>query len=92
LERYLPGETRKHVRRFIATAYYFAVSGPVVDPVKPVVDPTGLASDSFGLVGDPAGAGIGSVGSVGVPGLMAAGLSDGMSEIGSAWRRNEPAM
>jgi hypothetical protein len=36
LERYLPRETRQHVRRFIATAYYFAVSGPVSDPVSPV--------------------------------------------------------
>jgi Transglycosylase SLT domain len=36
LERYLPGETRQHVRRFIATAYYFAVSGPVSDPVRTV--------------------------------------------------------
>jgi hypothetical protein len=36
LERYLPGETRQHIRRFIATAYYFAVCGPVSDPVSPV--------------------------------------------------------
>jgi len=36
LERYLPGETRQHIRRFIATAYYFAVCGPVCDPVSPV--------------------------------------------------------
>jgi hypothetical protein len=41
LERYLPGETRKHIRRFIATTYYFTVSGPVVDPAGPVMDPIG---------------------------------------------------
>lgn len=32
LERYLPAETRQHVKRFIATAYYFTTSG-TVDPV-----------------------------------------------------------
>jgi hypothetical protein len=41
LERYLPKETRQHVRRFLATEYYFAISEPVIDPVGPVrsVDP-----------------------------------------------------
>lgn len=29
IERYLPAETRQHVKRFIATAYYFKLSGPV---------------------------------------------------------------
>jgi membrane-bound lytic murein transglycosylase D len=91
LEKYLPGETRRHVRRFIATAYYFAISGPVIDPAGPVGDPSGLAGDPSGLAGGP------SV--PGVPGLMAAGLSDGVSggvplavEIGTVWRRNEPVM
>jgi hypothetical protein len=28
----------------------------------------------------------------GLPSLMAAGLSDGVSEIGTAWRRNEAVM
>jgi Transglycosylase SLT domain len=36
LEKYLPAETRQHIRRFIATAYYFAVSEPAVDPIKVV--------------------------------------------------------
>src|SRR5579863_4047531 len=55
LEKYLPGETRRHVRRFIATAYYFTISGPVVDPAAPMVDPSRLAGDSLGLAGDPSG-------------------------------------
>ncbi len=132
LEKYLPGETRRHVRRFIATAYYFTISGPVVDPAGPVVDPArrmvdpaapvvdpgGLAGDpsrlagnSLGLAGDPSGSvggasglpggafcpavgrsTLGLSGVPGLPGLMAAGLSDGVSEIGTAWRRNEAVM
>jgi hypothetical protein len=47
LERYLPGETRQHVRRFIATAYYFAISGPVIDPV-----PVGPGAGQHGFPGD----------------------------------------
>jgi len=46
LERYLPKETRQHVRRFLATEYYFAISEPVIDPI---VDPV----HSVDLVGDP---------------------------------------
>ena len=36
LERYLPAETRQHVKRFIATAYYFTISEPVLDPIHVV--------------------------------------------------------
>jgi len=47
LEQYLPRETRQHVKRFIATAYYFAISGPVSDPV-----PLGPAAVQHGFLGD----------------------------------------
>jgi len=71
LERYLPGETRQHVKRFIATAYYFAVSGPVSDPVHAVpgvgvpgvclaVVPGGIV----GVVGAPVGVVAGTFGDV----------------------------
>jgi hypothetical protein len=36
LERYLPAESRQHVKRFIATAYYFNTI-ETVDPLVPVV-------------------------------------------------------
>jgi len=128
LEKYLPGETRKHVRRFIATAYYFTMSGPVVDPAGPVIDPAGRVMDPAGRVMDPAGrvmdpagpvidpsalaggaagrvggsllmgkggpghvGGSATAGVVGVPGLLAAGLSDGALG-GAAWRRDEAVM
>ncbi len=32
LQRYLPAETRQHIKRFIATAYYFDGNGPVDNP------------------------------------------------------------
>lgn len=66
LERYLPGETRQHVRRFIATAYYFAISGPVSDPA-PVGTPMLMGPGGHDLSGGE-----------GVPGLRQAGLSDGV--------------
>jgi hypothetical protein len=53
LERYLPKETRQHVRRFIATEYYFAVSGPVVDPAGPVDNPAVPVVNPVGPVGNP---------------------------------------
>jgi hypothetical protein len=72
LEKYLPRETRQHVRRFIATEYYFAISGPVVDPVPagpvPAGSPVLIVQDGHDLAGN-----------VGVPGLVAAGLSDGVA-------------
>ncbi|HEV3414906.1 MAG TPA: lytic transglycosylase domain-containing protein [Puia sp.] len=69
LERYLPGETRRHIRRFIATEYYFANSGPVVDPVP--VGPAGLQQ---GFPGGVAGMVLPGAGGMGT------GLSDGVSE------------
>jgi hypothetical protein len=33
ISRYLPKETRQHVRRFIATAYYFNANQPAIDPI-----------------------------------------------------------
>lgn len=36
LERYLPAESRQHVKRFIATAYYFNTFD-IVDPVVPAI-------------------------------------------------------
>ena len=89
LERYLPRETRQHVRRFIATEYYFAAIGPVSDPVRPAGNPelTGLAGhDVAGDVGVPGllGAAVPDLTGSGVPGLLGAGLSDGISgEVGS---------
>jgi soluble lytic murein transglycosylase-like protein len=40
LQRYLPAESRQHVKRFLATAYYFNVGEPVDDPmcIRPGVD------------------------------------------------------
>jgi hypothetical protein len=57
LERYLPKETRQHVRRFIATAYYFAISEPVVDPAGPVGNPGRPVAIPIhvGPMSDPAG-------------------------------------
>ena len=48
LERYLPRETRQHVKRFIATAYYFAISGPVSDPVP--LGPAAVQHGSSGIM------------------------------------------
>jgi membrane-bound lytic murein transglycosylase D len=57
MERYLPKETRQHVRRFIATAYYFTVSGRVGDPVAVAGAAGGGASGGrVGAAGTPAGA------------------------------------
>jgi membrane-bound lytic murein transglycosylase D len=56
LEGYLPKETRLHVRRFIATAYYFAISEPVSDPAGPVGNPGGPVGpvvNPMGPVGNP---------------------------------------
>ncbi len=40
LQRYLPAESRQHVKRFLATAYYFNVGEPVDDPmcIRPGID------------------------------------------------------
>jgi hypothetical protein len=57
LERYLPKETRQHVRRFIATAYYFAISEPVVDPAGPVVNPLGPVGNPIRPLENPTGSG-----------------------------------
>jgi hypothetical protein len=40
LQRYLPAESRQHVKRFLATAYYFNVGQPVDDPmcIRPGID------------------------------------------------------
>ena len=81
LERYLPGETRQHVRRFIATAYYFSVSGPVSDPVRAVPGVgfpgvcaagvpggmVGVVAGVVGVVAGPIGVDGGSVGVVAGP-------------------------
>lgn len=82
IERYLPKETRGHVRRFIATEYYFSMRGSIEEPVANGVLATSIRTASR---------------VVGVPGLMGAGLSDGvpvatMGMPGAAWRRNEPVM
>jgi len=83
LERYLPAETRQHVRRFIATDYYFTSSGPVVDPAGPVVNPAGPVGNPIRPLENP----IGSVwnlaltfgnpaGPIGKPVLMGQGSHD----------------
>ena len=133
LERYLPGETRRHIRRFIATAYYFTVCGPVVDPAGPVMDPIGpgvgvpglaVAGLSDGVSGDggpvsgsvlltSSGIGPVPVNMSSVPGnvtlvsgnvtsvsgnvtftlgVVSRSAENGVSETGTAWRRNEPLM
>ena len=111
IEQYLPKETRGHVRRFIATEYYFTMNGPISSPetdgsmvlagaAKYAVFPVHGVSGIPGAVAPVTlGGGVplsaGSV--VEVPGLMGAGLSDGVpginvGSIGTAWRRNEPVM
>ena len=102
IEQYLPKETRGHVRRFIATEYYFSINAPMEAPgmdndvalggakipvLSAAVTPT-LSGGHLPLLS-------GAV--VGVPGLAGAGLSDGVPAaaagmLGTAWRRNEPVM
>jgi membrane-bound lytic murein transglycosylase D len=68
LEKYLPAETRQHVKRFIATAYYFALSAPVNDP--------GLAVPGGGQGGFQYYVGLQGIGgSVGMSGAGSAGMS-----------------
>jgi transglycosylase-like protein with SLT domain len=55
LEGFLPKETRQHVRRFIATEYYFAVFGPVVDPAGPLVKPEGPVGNPIRPLENPIG-------------------------------------
>jgi Transglycosylase SLT domain len=55
LERYLPKETRGHVRRFIATAYYFAISEPVNDPARPMVNPVAPVGNQIRPLENPIG-------------------------------------
>ncbi len=74
LEKYLPKETRVHVRRFLATEYYFALTGPVQESY-PNNDVAQVKSTSAGTPEVI----------VAVPGLGGAGLSDGVSgDIGGA--------
>jgi membrane-bound lytic murein transglycosylase D len=44
LERYLPAESRQHVKRFIATAYYFNTFD-TVDPLVPVMQANNALCD-----------------------------------------------
>ncbi len=99
IEQYLPKETRWHVRRFIATEYYFAMSGPMDAPtVDGSLVLAGAAGNPTVLVHGAMATSSGTPGGVvEVPGLMGAGLSDGIPAasigmVGTAWRRNEPVM
>ena len=51
LQRYLPAESRQHVKRFLATAYYFNVGEPVDDPmcIRPGIDNqnTGRSGEAY---------------------------------------------
>jgi hypothetical protein len=73
LERYLPAETRQHVRRFIATAYYFAISGPVIDPVPVAPEAVQHGFPGYYAAVEGGAAGIGGQNA----GLSGMGLSDG---------------
>jgi hypothetical protein len=75
LERFLPAETRQHVRRFIATAYYFAISGPVIDPVPvaPEAVEHGFPGYYTAVEGGAAGVACQNAG------LSGMGLSDGLA-------------
>lgn len=68
LEKYLPKETRGHIRRFLATEYYFAITGPVQEPRTD----SDVAQVKAPKTGTPEVV-------VRVPGLDGAGLSDGVS-------------
>ncbi|HTR29002.1 MAG TPA: lytic transglycosylase domain-containing protein [Puia sp.] len=82
LEKYLPKETRGHIRRFLATEYYFAMTGPVQGPradsdVAQVKSPDPGTSQAI----------------VAVPGLDGAGLSDGVSgDVSGAMENGGPGM
>jgi hypothetical protein len=74
LEKYLPKETRGHVRHFIATEYYFAMIGPLQEAGtngNALLARSGTPDGSAG----PATSG----GGVDLPGVTGAGLSDGVS-------------
>jgi hypothetical protein len=45
LERYLPAESRQHVKRFIATAWYFDQPVPIENGVEPMPNAVDLAGD-----------------------------------------------
>jgi len=53
LERYLPAESRQHVKRFIATAWYF--DQPVPNGVTPMPSAVDLAGDGMGAAGKTSG-------------------------------------
>jgi hypothetical protein len=56
LERYLPAESRQHVKRFIATAWYFDQPVPIENGVEPMPNAVDLAGDGMGAPGNGSGA------------------------------------
>jgi Transglycosylase SLT domain len=69
LERYLPAESRQHVKRFIATAWYFD------QPVPNGVDMAGDGMGTMEKVSGPAGDGMGAAGN------GSCGAGDGMGTM-----------
>jgi hypothetical protein len=76
LERYLPAESRQHVKRFIATAWYF--DQPILNGVEPMPNAVDLAGDGMGAAGKgsvQAENGAGSVAVVGCSEPVGAGFA-----------------
>lgn len=83
LEKYLPRETRGHVRHFIATEYYFAMIGPLREAGtdgNALLARSGSPGGNVGLGTSGGSGGFGaSSGGVDLPGVTGAGLSDGVT-------------
>jgi urease alpha subunit len=52
LQNYLPRESREHVKKFIATTYYFEGSQGINAPVQPAM-PAACASDNMPVSANP---------------------------------------
>jgi Transglycosylase SLT domain len=79
LERYLPAESRQHVKRFIATAWYF--DQPVPNGVEPV--PNGVEPMPNGVTPMPGAVDLAGDG-MGVTGNGRGASGDGMGAAGKA--------
>jgi len=81
LERYLPAESRQHVKRFIATAWYFDQPEPIDgEPAPNVYDLAGKGNAVRDIAGDEGGVRVGAGVSGGAVGANVSGVAVGAGD------------